>query len=236
MVFVLEEEPEHELFENVLQRLLFEWMQIDDVLSLDFFNRLVVPVPQLPRIIHQQALLSTFELATTDFNVLSCDVIRRSAEKLRQMASGPYYRHSNGLHKVFRVYRDTQDAFFSAITQTRGSYCWVFTEQRPTTCIPVPSRIYSLLDSSELKLSGLRFGVKDVFSIQGLRVSVGSRSYHNLYPQRDQTARAIEELISAGAILVGMTKNTQFANGEDPQEWIDYACPWNPRGIVDCFS
>ena len=35
-----------------------------------------------------------------------------------------------------------------------------------------------------------------------------------------------------GSSLSWETKNTQFANGEDPQEWIDYTCPWNPRGLI----
>lgn len=235
-MFVLRGYPESELTEMTLKQHLTALMQRDDdVLCLDFLNRIIVIVPQSPHIVHEQPSLPTFKFYSTGLDALSCDVIRRPVEELMHIASGPYYRDSNNLHKVFRTYKDTQDAFFSAIKQTRGPSCWIFTEQRPTASISVPSRNYSMVKSTELKLSGLRFGVKDVFSIEGIRLSAGSQSYHKLYPPSDQTAKIIEDLISAGAILVGMTKNTQFANGEDPQEWIDYACPWNPRGIVYCL-
>jgi Asp-tRNA(Asn)/Glu-tRNA(Gln) amidotransferase A subunit family amidase len=81
-------------------------------------------------------------------------------------------------------------------------------------------------------LSGLRFGVKDVFDIKGLKTSAGSKVYHQFYPKWDETAPVIAHLVKLGAVIVGKTKNTQFANEEDPQEWIDYSCPWNSRGML----
>lgn len=103
---------------------------------------------------------------------------------------------------------------------------------RPATQIAVPSRLYYEAPSPTYPLSGLRFGVKDVFDVKGLKASAGSKAYHQFYPKRDETAPVIAHLVKLGAVIVGKTKNTQFANGEDPQERIDYSCPWNPRGML----
>ena len=145
--------------------------------------------------------------------------------------SGPHFCSRLGLHNTFRVFENFQDAFLSAIRQESLGQSLGFHEERPVSYIPVPSRIYTLSTSSRLPLSGLRFIAKDVFNIEGLRKSVGSRAFYSFHPPCSKTAPAVQALIDNGAILVGKTKNTQFANGEDPQEWIDYSRPWNPRGM-----
>ena len=63
--------------------------------------------------------------------------------------------------------------------------------------------------------------MKDVFDIKGLKTSAGSKVYHQFYPKWDETAPVIAHLVKLGAVIVGKTKNTQFANEEDPQEWIE---------------
>lgn len=71
----------------------------------------------------------------------------------------------------------------------------------------------------------LRFAVKDNIDVAGLETGLGNRSYRKLYPGRPSSARCINQLIDAGAILVGKTKTTQFAEGEVPLQWYDYIRP-----------
>lgn len=50
----------------------------------------------------------------------------------------------------------------------------------------------------------------------------------------------VQRLVDAGAVLVGKTKTSQFASGEYAHDWVDYLCPFNPRGDgymePDCSS
>ena len=53
----------------------------------------------------------------------------------------------------------------------------------------------------------------------GLETGCGNRSFRGLYPKKVQSAQLIEQLIDAGAVLVGKTKTSQFADGQEPSEW-----------------
>lgn len=159
-------------------------------------------------------------------NVCILYVSNETAPELLQ--SGPYFWQSASFYQAFRLYGDPQGAFFSGIIQ--NNHVTSFAEQRPTTLIPVPPRSIISADKHERPLAGFRFAVKDVVDITGLQKSVGSRAYLRWCPEAEDTADAVKTLISLGAVLVGKTRCTQFTNGEDPQEWIDYDCPWNPRG------
>lgn len=204
-------------------------MRTDDVLSSEFVKRVVVVLTRDFQPHEQNPIPSGVSIQNSWFQDNGCKsvIIHSSVKELSDLPSGPYYRHGDGLHRVSRIYEDFNGAFFSAIAQNNEH---AFEEERPTIHIAVPSRTYSEQDS--LALAGLRFGIKDLFAIEGLQTSAGSRSYYDFYPPCPRTAKAIDMLLSNGAILVGKTKNTQFANGEDPQEWIDYSCPWNPRGTT----
>lgn len=57
----------------------------------------------------------------------------------------------------------------------------------------------------------------------GLETGLGNRSYSRLYPARPSSARCIDQLVDAGAILVGKTKTTQFAEGEMPIQWYGFS-------------
>ena len=65
----------------------------------------------------------------------------------------------------------------------------------------------------------LRFAVKDVIDVAGLETGLGNRSYRKLYPNRLSSARCVDQLVDAGASLVGKTKTAQFAEGEVPLQW-----------------
>lgn len=79
-------------------------------------------------------------------------------------------------------------------------------------------------------MAGLRFGVKDTLALKGLRTGYGNQAWRDSHPPAQATSPAIELLIQAGAVLVGKVKTTEFAEGLDPNEWTEAACPINPRG------
>ena len=77
----------------------------------------------------------------------------------------------------------------------------------------------------------LRFAVKDIVDVAGLETGLGNRSYRKLYPGRPSSARCIDRLMDAGAILVGKTKTTQFAEGQVPIQWYGS----NPQMLLSSF-
>ena len=96
--------------------------------------------------------------------------------------------------------------------------------------IPVPSRLHHKV-TTQKPLCGLRFGVKDLFDLRGVKTSGQGRALNDLYPARERSAPAIATLIEMGAVPVGKTKCTQFGSSEQPTaDWVEYFCPWNPRG------
>lgn len=52
-----------------------------------------------------------------------------------------------------------------------------------------------------------------------------------MYDVANRSAVAVQNLIDAGAIVVGKMKTSQFANGETATaDWVDFHAPFNPRG------
>lgn len=100
----------------------------------------------------------------------------------------------------------------------------------PTLSIAVPSRLYFPPDPSK-PLHGLRIAVKDNYDLKGVHTVASNKSFLRFRAPAEKTAPAIQDLISKGAIIVGKTKMTTFADREySPSDWIDYYCPFNPRG------
>jgi Asp-tRNA(Asn)/Glu-tRNA(Gln) amidotransferase A subunit family amidase len=63
-----------------------------------------------------------------------------------------------------------------------------------------------------------------------LRTSAGNKAWFHLYDPVNQTALAVQRLIDLGAVIIGKTRTSQFANGESPTiDWVDYHDPFNPR-------
>lgn len=79
--------------------------------------------------------------------------------------------------------------------------------------------------------AGKRVAIKDIMDLKGLKTGGSSRAYTELYPVKDKTAAAVQQLIDLGFVVVGKLKTTQFADSEWPTcDWIDYHGPFNPRG------
>ena len=77
----------------------------------------------------------------------------------------------------------------------------------------------------------MRIGVKDIMDVRGLKTTASSREYTKLHGVRDKTATAVQQLLDLGAIVVGKTRTTQFADSEWATcDYVDYHAPFNPRG------
>ena len=80
-------------------------------------------------------------------------------------------------------------------------------------------------------MNGFRVAVKDIFDLHGVRTAASNRAFRDLYPPRKKTASAVQRLIDQGAIVVGKTKTTTFADRElATSDWIDTHSPFNSRG------
>jgi Asp-tRNA(Asn)/Glu-tRNA(Gln) amidotransferase A subunit family amidase len=81
------------------------------------------------------------------------------------------------------------------------------------------------------QLAGLRFAVKDIFHIKGMKTSGGSLAYYQIYDYQNYTMETVEFCLNAGAELIGKLKTIAFALGapNNGQE-IDYPDPWSARG------
>ncbi|KAL6360036.1 hypothetical protein LRP88_05734 [Fusarium phalaenopsidis] len=149
--------------------------------------------------------------------------------------SGPYFLQTvtGTLHQAFRLYEDFAGAFTQSLLQRPDGRFQTLSAQIPASAsitIGVPSRLY-FTPNKEKPLAGVRVGVKDIYALAGVKRSNGNRAWYGLYPPANRTATAIQNLIDAGAIIVGLQKLSQFANGEAATaDWVDYHAPFNPRG------
>lgn len=134
---------------------------------------------------------------------------------------------------ALRLYEDEQQSFlYGTIPDGQGGFTQLnaHTPGAATESIAVPSRLY-FTATPQKPLAGLRLGVKDIYDIKGLHTGCGNRAFYNFYPAKSQTAPAVQRLLDGGMVLVGKTKTSQFANGEEAtQDWVDLHAPYNPRG------
>lgn len=73
--------------------------------------------------------------------------------------------------------------------------------------------------------------MKDNFRLAGVKTTMTSRAFTELYSIDNETAAYVCMLMEMGAIIVGKTRMSSFAVGESPtDQWIDFHCPFNPRG------
>ncbi|KAI8935518.1 hypothetical protein NX059_008089 [Plenodomus lindquistii] len=151
----------------------------------------------------------------------------------KELPPGPYFINAAGhVYEAWRLFSDVQGAFTeSAIANGDGSYSVLPAGTvGQKQAIAVPSRLY-FRKTAEKPLAGVRIGIKDIYDIKGLRTSNGNRAWYWLYPPANNTAPPVQNLIDAGAIVVGKMITSQFANGETATaDWVDYHEAFNPRG------
>jgi hypothetical protein len=134
----------------------------------------------------------------------------------KALAPGPYFINAAGnVYEAWRLYSDVQGAFTeSATANGDGSYSVLPAGTvGQKQAIAVPSRLY-FTKSADKPLAGVRIGIKDIYDIKGLRTSNGNRAWYWLYSPANNTAPPVQNLIDAGAIIVGKMITSQFANGE----------------------
>ncbi|KAH6971662.1 amidase signature domain-containing protein [Ilyonectria sp. MPI-CAGE-AT-0026] len=209
-----------------LQDKVEKWNQDDDVFQSSFTANVVfIREKQDP----------VTEISPDSLQVLQewqSNVVLTTVDSQR-LSEGPYYVQSGVIHTVWRLFSDTHEAFMTATIPRNEA----FHEYRNLPCsngcrlmIGAPSKLYT--PKSEKKpLDGLRISVKDNIDLAGIKTTLSCRSCERLYPPKDTTAAAVQRLLDLGAIVVGKTKLSQFAEVESPTaDWVDFHCPFNPRG------
>ncbi len=151
-----------------------------------------------------------------------------------EVASGPYFLEvaTGALYPVYRLYQDFAVAFNQPLIQGPGGKFQTLSAQVPGSAsltVGVPSRLY-YTKTADKPLAGVRLGVKDIFQLAGVKASNGNRAWYGLYPPNEVTGTAVQRLIDAGAVIIGLEMPSQFANGASPTaDWVDYHSPFNPR-------
>lgn len=77
----------------------------------------------------------------------------------------------------------------------------------------------------------MRIAAKDNIDVKGIHTVVSNKSFLKFHTPATETSPVLRELLAKGAVLLGKVKMTSFADREyPPSDWIDYHCPFNPRG------
>ncbi|PWY91636.1 alpha/beta-hydrolase [Aspergillus sclerotioniger CBS 115572] len=206
---------------STLSSLFSTWTTKDDVFTDAFLGAVFLRVPKPDNV------------TTATFNASRPSVLAPLESRI--VPSGPYFleQATGKLYPVYRLYSDFAGSFTQSLLQKPDGTFQPLSAQVAglvASTVGVPSRIY-YNPSAEKPLAGVRVGVKDIYSLAGVRQSNGNRAWYNLYGENNATGTAVSRLIEAGAIIVGLQKPSQFANGETATaDWVDLHSPFNPRG------
>ncbi|KAJ4305626.1 hypothetical protein N0V90_001157 [Kalmusia sp. IMI 367209] len=219
--------PLHEadLTKEALQDMLDRAQQSDDVLTDEFRARAVFQVPPNSSVSSYTHKVSSLGLFDAAFRYGSGSIAITDIP-------APYFIQGSDIHQAWRLYEDRVDAFVLPIIPenikqpSRFVPLNMFSSDGLCKLVAVPSRLYESPSDSR-PLAGKRFTIKDVLDMEGLQTTLASRDYVSLYGPATTTADYVTKLIALGAVIVGKTKTTQFATGD---EWIDVHMPTNPRG------
>ncbi|KAK8145397.1 hypothetical protein G3M48_004481 [Beauveria asiatica] len=158
----------------------------------------------------------------------------KAASALSTLPTGPYILHGKELHQAYRIYEDELRAFSAGIVSEKHDAFDRFVDlgdalqngtHRP---IAVPSRLYFSGPSIKKPLSGLRYAVPEDFDVSGLKTTLSSQNWTSLHSEgASKHADYVQLLLDQGAIIVGKTKDGQFAEGTS---WVDATAPVNLRG------
>lgn len=213
-----------------------KYLEEDDVFQEGFLEGMSAVMPVSGYLLTVAGLYLQGEnhtLSTSQVQIQNISASVITGQASQTLNPGPYFMSAAGeVYEAWRLYSDTNGAFTeSAIANGDGSYSVLpagILGQR--IAIAVPSRLY-YAKTEEKPLAGVRIGIKDLYDVKGLRTSNGNRAWYWLYPPADATATPVQNLIDAGAIIVGKMVMSQFANGETATaDWVDYHESFNPRG------
>ncbi|KAF2652401.1 putative amidase [Lophiostoma macrostomum CBS 122681] len=154
----------------------------------------------------------------------------------KHLPSGPYFLHGSNIRQAWRLYPDELDAFIFAVipedvkTPQRYQILQALSEDGIWRGVAVPSRLYAR-PTPEQPFAGTRLAIKDIYKLAGVKSTMSSRAYTELYGPDEESADYVRKLVSLGAVIVGKTKMTSFASSEEPtDQYIDFHCTFNPRG------
>ncbi|KAI0103214.1 amidase signature domain-containing protein [Nemania sp. FL0031] len=212
--------------ENYLAR------QIEYFLKDGDFERSFLQTIVLAYELGESPLLSLSEGVASLLKRLNCREVMSLSQGAQIITEGPYFVQGRQLRRTWKLFPDTYEAFQLPTIQLPNT-----DEFRPFTyvhegnlMIPVPSKLH-FPQTAEKPFNGLRVTVKDIIHLKGVKTTAQSRSFEKTYPASSVNAKIVSQLIKLGAVFIGKTKCTQFASSDQPTaDWVDYHCPWNPRG------
>ncbi|KAF7540860.1 hypothetical protein G7054_g1091 [Neopestalotiopsis clavispora] len=220
---------------DFLQDQLATYFAEDDVLTSAFSGMILLDSTCIFHLDHTAELY----LSSIDAELL---FVQTKSSDQASLVPGPVLVSANGssihVSKVFRLYTDTYRTFVDGIYASNGKYkpLGFFDPSWSYPLVPVPSRLYSKFDPRPL--AGQRVGVKDLYDVEGLVTTCGSRAYTAVTPPANTTAPSIQQLIDLGAVIVGKQKTAQFASAAEGCFWNDAYYPQNPRGdgLLSCSA
>ncbi|KAK4203016.1 amidase signature domain-containing protein [Triangularia verruculosa] len=205
-----------------------DWQNIDDVFSPEFLAGIVAVVSSED----PQGLDAAISLIPKDIQPSWWASV--SGTVAEELDPGPYVVFGGILSRIYRLYDNVAGAFIVA-TKPLAAPGSDFQNLRvggdfySSIGVAVPSRLSATL-AKKKPLQGLRFAIKDVFAVKGLRVTAGNRAFYTISVPAVATCPIVQRLIDAGADLVGTLKLGSLIAREEPTESVDFHAPFNPRG------
>lgn len=149
------------------------------------------------------------------------------------IAQGLHMKYNGAIWQVLRIYDDNTGSFMAALAPHGLTKPGTFQtlnllgSRYQTLGIAVPPRTPSM-DGQPLQ--GLRFAVKDVYRLRGLKTSLCNAAYLDVSSPAEETATIVQNTLDAGARVVGMTKLSSMIGKEELRKAVDYHVPFNPSG------
>lgn len=157
------------------------------------------------------------------------------------LPSGPYFLSGPNLHRAYRLYPDTQDAFvygmipndvYNPTTSGFKAVSFLSAKDSMSKTIPVPSRHYYTRfppqnQKKSSSLWGKRITLTDGLEVSGTQTTLSCHAYVSTYPPSDTTDAYVQRLLQEGAVLVAKTKTSQLRISNSL--WPETHFPANPR-------
>lgn len=152
------------------------------------------------------------------------------------LPSGPYFLSGPNLHRAYRLYPDTQDAFCygmipdDVFDPTSFQAVSFLAKDGMSKTVPVPSQHYTRFPSpgqGKRPLAGKRIALTDGLEVAGTKTILSCKAYADTYPPSTKTDAYVQRLLEEGSVLVGKTKTSQLRIGNST--WPETHFPLNPR-------
>ncbi|PSN67728.1 hypothetical protein BS50DRAFT_665102 [Corynespora cassiicola Philippines] len=148
------------------------------------------------------------------------------------LPSGPYFLHGKNIHQAWRLYEDDLDAFIFAVLPCdvqNPVRCQVVNALAPDGIwrhVPVPSRLYAK-PTADRPLAGARIALKDIYQLAGVKSTMMSSAYTELYEPDNESANYVERLIWLGATIF-----SGAAAALTGYSWLGYSVGSNSAGSI----